>query len=222
MPGALAGDGAVLQRLAAPVRRVARRHRPHGRINGMPFTIIGVGPDGFHGVNSLFGPDGWVPTMMYGQVLPAQFRGWMDERRALVFSLAGRLKPGADDRSGARQSDAAIAKSLEQTYPQPNEGRSTSLRPLTEATIFPGVREGLMAGHGGADDDRQSGAAHRVLERRESAARARHESPAGDRGAAGARRQPRAAGPPAHDRERAARPVGRRASVWSSRLGREI
>ncbi len=114
-------------------------------LNGSPFTIVGVAPDGFHGVNSLFGPDGWVPTMMYGQVLPAQFRDWMDERRALVFSLAGRLKPGATI-DQARANLSVIAKSLEQAYPQPNEGRSTSLRPLTEATIFPGIRDALAAG----------------------------------------------------------------------------
>jgi putative ABC transport system permease protein len=115
------------------------------RINGAVFTVVGIAPDGFHGVNSLFGPDGWVPTMMYRQVLPAQFRDWMDERRALVFSLAGRLKPGTTIEQ-ARANLAAIAKSLETTYPLPNEGRSTSLRPLTEATIFPGLREALVAG----------------------------------------------------------------------------
>jgi len=115
------------------------------RINGASFTVIGVAPEGFHGVNSLLGPDAWVPTMMYGQVLPAQFRDWMDERRALVFSLAGRLKPDATI-DQARANLAAIAKSLEETYPQPNEGRSTELRPLAEATIFPGLREGLAAG----------------------------------------------------------------------------
>jgi putative ABC transport system permease protein len=114
-------------------------------LNGVPFTVVGVGPDGFHGVNSLLGPDGWVPSMMYGQVLPAQFRDWINERRALVFSLAGRLKPGATIDS-ARANLVAVAKSLEETYPQPNEGRSVSLRPLTEATIFPGVRDALLAG----------------------------------------------------------------------------
>lgn len=114
-------------------------------LNGVPFTVVGVGPDGFHGVNSLFGPDGWVPSMMYGQVLPAQFRTWMTERRALVFSLAGRLKAGATI-DQARANLVTVAKSLEQTYPEPNEGRSVSLKPLTEATIFPGVREALLTG----------------------------------------------------------------------------
>jgi predicted permease len=114
-------------------------------LNGAPFTIVGVGPAGFLGVNSLFGPDVWVPTMMYGNVLSAQLRGWMDERRALVFNLAGRLQPGATIEQ-ARSNLAAIAASLEQAYREPNEGRSTSVRPLTEATIFPGLREALFAG----------------------------------------------------------------------------
>jgi len=114
-------------------------------LNGAPFTIVGVGPAGFLGVNSLFGPDAWVPTMMYANVLSAQLSGWMDERRALVFNLAGRLQPGATIEQ-ARSNMAAIALSLEQAYPEPNEGRSTAIRPLTEATIFPGIREALMAG----------------------------------------------------------------------------
>ena len=40
-------------------------------------------PDGFHGVNSLFGPDAWVPTSMSDQVLPAQLRtGWTSGARS--------------------------------------------------------------------------------------------------------------------------------------------
>jgi predicted permease len=114
-------------------------------INGAPFTVVGIAADGFHGVNSLFGPDAWVPTEMYGQVLPAQFRDWMAERRALVFSLAGRLKPHVTI-DQARANLTVVAKALETAYPTPNEGRTTSLRALTEATIFPGVRDILLTG----------------------------------------------------------------------------
>jgi predicted permease len=114
-------------------------------VNGMPFTVLGVTPEPFHGVNSLFGPDAWAPTSMSNQILPATLRTWMEERRALVFFLAGRLKPGQSI-DQARANLTVIAKSLEETYPLPNEGRSTAMRPLTEATIFPGVREGLAAG----------------------------------------------------------------------------
>jgi len=78
-------------------------------------------------------------------VLPAQLQTWIDERRALVFTIAGRLKPGVTI-DQARSNFAAIAKTLEQTYPVVNRGRSTVLKPLTEATIFPGAREALLVG----------------------------------------------------------------------------
>jgi len=114
-------------------------------MNGTPFTITGVAPDGFHGVNSIFSPDAWAPTMMYGAILPSAFSGWMDERRALLFNVAGRLKPGVSPMQAASNL-AAIAKHLEDAYPQPNRGRSIVVRPLTEATIFPGVRDALLLG----------------------------------------------------------------------------
>jgi predicted permease len=114
-------------------------------VNGAPFTIVGVAPEGFRGVNSLFGPDGWMPVMTFQSVLPVQLRSWLDERRALMFTLAGRMKPGVTI-DQARANMTAIAKTLEQTYPQPNEGRSATLKPLAEATIFPGIRDVLLMG----------------------------------------------------------------------------
>src|SRR5262245_111778 len=92
-------------------------------VNGAVFTIVGVAPDGFRGVNSLFGPDAWAPTMMYRELLPSQFRTWVDERRALAFNVAARLKPGVTiDQAGAEM--VALAKSLETEYPAPNQGRT--------------------------------------------------------------------------------------------------
>ena len=113
--------------------------------NGVGFTVIGVAPEGFRGINSLFGPDGWVPTMMYRQTLPSQMVGWMDERRALLLNVAGRLKPGVT-LTQASENMKGIARTLEATYPTPNKGRSAVLRPLAQATIFPGVRDALALG----------------------------------------------------------------------------
>jgi predicted permease len=113
--------------------------------NGIAFTVIGVAPDGFRGVNSLFGPDGWVPTMMYRQTLPSQFVTWMEERRALLLNVAGRLKSGVG-LVQAGENLKAIGKTLEESYPLPNKGRSPVLRPLAQATIFPGVRDALALG----------------------------------------------------------------------------
>jgi len=114
-------------------------------INGTVYTVVGVTPDGFKGVNSLFSPDLWVPTMMHRQVLPAQFKTWFDERRALMFSVVGRVKPGVTIVQ-AQDHLKTIARALEQEYPAPNKGRTVELRPITQATIFPGLRGALFLG----------------------------------------------------------------------------
>jgi putative ABC transport system permease protein len=114
-------------------------------LNGTGFTIIGITPEGFKGINSLISPDMWVPSMMYAQLLPSQLRGWIDERRALLFFVAGRLKPGATIRQ-AEANLKSIASALEREYPAPNKGRSVALRPLVEATIFPGLRDIFVLG----------------------------------------------------------------------------
>jgi predicted permease len=114
-------------------------------LNGTAFTVIGVAPQGFNGVNSLFSPDLWVPSMMYAQVLPGQMRSWMNERRALLFFVAARLKPGATI-GQAEANLKTIATALEREYPAPNTGRSVALRPLAQAAIFPGFRDALVLG----------------------------------------------------------------------------
>jgi predicted permease len=114
-------------------------------LNRQVFTIVGVAPEGFKGVTSIFGPEIWLPSMMAPQVLPKQFGDWLHERGAITFNTAGRLKPGVT-RARAEAGFKSIARALEQEYPEPNRGRSVSLLPLTEAAIFPGMRSGLLVG----------------------------------------------------------------------------
>lgn len=114
-------------------------------LNGLGFTVIGVGPEGFRGVNSLFSPDLWAPLTMYAQLLPPQLRSWYDERRALLLFVAGRLKPGVT-LAQAEANLKTIARRLEEDYPKPNQGRGVTLRPLAEATIFPGIRQIFVLG----------------------------------------------------------------------------
>jgi predicted permease len=115
------------------------------QINGNALTVVGVAPEGFKGVNAIGGPELWVPSMMYAQVLPAQLQSYFDMRRALIFNAAGRLAPGRSVEEAAA-SVATIAARLEQEYPVPNKDRSATAVPLTEATIFPGIRGILVQG----------------------------------------------------------------------------
>ena len=114
-------------------------------LNRMPFTVVGVAPEGFKGVTVVFGPDVWIPSMMAAQLLPRQVGDWLYERGAVAFNAAGRLKPGVT----LQQAEArfkTLAGALERDYPVANKGRSVAVTTLTEAAIFPGMRSALMAG----------------------------------------------------------------------------
>jgi len=112
------------------------------KINGLGYTIVGVAPERFRGINALIG---WVPTMMHDQIMPAQFKSFFDDRRALFFNIAARLRPGVTMAQAATNLKA-LAKGLEQEYPEPNNGRTAALLSLTEATIFPALRPILLTG----------------------------------------------------------------------------
>jgi predicted permease len=116
-------------------------------LNRRSFTIVGVAPEGFKGVTSMFGPELWLPSMMAAQLQPKQSGSWLDDRAAVVFSTFGRLQPGVT----IAQADAqlkTIARALEQEYPDANTGRNVTVLPLTETTIFPGMRGMLMLAGG--------------------------------------------------------------------------
>jgi len=61
-------------------------------LNGSPFTIVAVAPNGFNGVNSLFGPDGWV-YVTCSSLQHVLFIG-ADHMRAHAPFQIFRFKPG--------------------------------------------------------------------------------------------------------------------------------
>lgn len=115
------------------------------KLNNVAFTIIGVAPQGFKGVNAIFGPDLWVPSMMAEQVLTAQQHNALVDRAILTFTGAGRLKSGVS-LAHAQADLKTIADALEKEYPNTNQGQTVSLEPLTEAAISTNQRQGLLLG----------------------------------------------------------------------------
>ena len=100
-------------------------------LNGHSFTVIGIAPAAFTGVDVGFSPDLWVPISMHQWVRPGgDF--WFEERRALLLSVVGRLKPGVTT-SEAQAQMRTIAKQLEQAYPDVNKERSIALMSLEAA-----------------------------------------------------------------------------------------
>jgi predicted permease len=101
------------------------------RLNNVVFTVIGVAPPQFIGVNALFGPDLWVPAAMAEQLLPIGMHSVFTDRSQAVLQGVGRLKPEAT-RAQAQANIASIASDLAREYPATNEGRTAVVRPIRE------------------------------------------------------------------------------------------
>lgn len=101
------------------------------RLNSIVFTVVGVAPPQFIGVNAIFGPDLWIPATMAEQLLPNDMRGVFTDRGKAFFEAVGRLKPEAT-RAQAQANINSIAANLAREYPATNEGRAAAVRPIRE------------------------------------------------------------------------------------------
>jgi putative ABC transport system permease protein len=108
-------------------------------LNGQPFTVVGVARPGFIGINALGGPDVWVPMAMHEQVLTGFVAENFDDRRALLWNVAGRLKPGVTVEQ-ARADVRRIGTQLEKEYPVPNGERGGTVLSISQSTLNPGFR----------------------------------------------------------------------------------
>src|SRR6266581_689540 len=114
------------------------------KLNGTPFTVVGIGPKDFKGLYAVFGPDLWVPSMMAGQVLPSSLQQALTDRATPLFTGIGRL--GAAVNLPQAQAEMKIdAATLNDEHPDVNQGQSIMVRPLTIAAYGP-ERQGLMFG----------------------------------------------------------------------------
>ena len=116
-------------------------------LNGHAFTVVGVAPKGFKGVNTIAQPALWLPFMAHPQVATGFLKENIDSRRALIFDVAGRLKPGVT----LPQAEAKLknlATQLAKEYVNDNAGRSVALLPLAQATINPGFRQNMVSAAG--------------------------------------------------------------------------
>ncbi|MBV8864187.1 MAG: ABC transporter permease, partial [Acidobacteriaceae bacterium] len=120
------------------------------RLNNVVFTVIGVAPPGFIGVNAIFGPDLWIPAAMAEQLFPKELHNVLSDRSQTVFQGVGRLKQGVTQ-TQAQANLAAIAAALAREYPATDEGHRATVRPIREALFassLGGLRQILFAGAG--------------------------------------------------------------------------
>jgi macrolide transport system ATP-binding/permease protein len=112
------------------------------KLNGASYTIVGVTPNNFTGLDVGIRPEVWVPMAMNRQVRAGI--NWYEERRGLFLFTVGRLKPGASPTQALAQL-TTIADRLEKEYPNDNKSRSVTVVPLAQATINPNARQGVVA-----------------------------------------------------------------------------
>jgi predicted permease len=91
------------------------------QLNGRPFTVIGVTPEGFHGTTVLTA-DLWVPINMVGDLSPRRSVSILTSREGVWLVMGARLKPGVSLRQ-AQAELASIGRALEQEFPEANRGK---------------------------------------------------------------------------------------------------
>jgi predicted permease len=94
------------------------------RVNGRPYTVLGVAPRGFLGTEVFYRPDIWVPMTMQPQIEARA--SWLDARRVMNTFVVGRLRPGVA-RPQAQADLASLSAAITREHPSTDEGLSFSL-----------------------------------------------------------------------------------------------
>ncbi len=116
------------------------------KLNGHPFTIVGVAPKNYGGLLRGIAVDWWVPAMMMDQLVPGSRK--LTQRGDRGVFVMGRLKPGVTV-TQAQADFNLISAQLYREWPQQwenirRQSRAISLVPESEARVMPGMRTPLV------------------------------------------------------------------------------
>jgi ABC-type antimicrobial peptide transport system permease subunit len=103
------------------------------RLGGLDFTIVGVAPASFTGMHLALPPAFYIPIAMTPS-LPGAPPKLLELRNVRGLGVRGRLKSGVSIEQ-ARQEVAAIARGLEQTYPDTNRNYGLLVKTAFEARL---------------------------------------------------------------------------------------
>ena len=97
------------------------------RISGLDFTVVGVTPPSFTGMDQFARYDFYVPLMMSPRLIADPRTGSLETRDARNLTLKARLKAGVSQSSAQAELDG-IAADLERAYPATNKNRRLAIR----------------------------------------------------------------------------------------------
>ncbi|HUJ24224.1 MAG TPA: ABC transporter permease, partial [Bryobacteraceae bacterium] len=104
-------------------------------IDGIEFTVIGVAPASFTGINRFFDPSFYLPIMMWPRLVNNPQERPLEARDDRGLTVKGRLKPGTPI-TQAQAELAAIGKNLERAYPDTNRNRAMVARTELESRVL--------------------------------------------------------------------------------------
>ena len=96
------------------------------RLNGVDFTVIGVAPDGFPGMDVFGRPDFYLPLAMARVFSTNRERNFFEDRDDRELNISARLKPGTTLHQ-AQNELAVLAKDFEREYPKLNHSRGATV-----------------------------------------------------------------------------------------------
>src|SRR5262249_33455366 len=96
------------------------------RLGGLDFTVIGIAPESFTGMDQYLHPAFFVPVMM-GPKIVYSSPDLLTNRSIRAFNVKGRLKHGISLAAAAAEA-SALAKTLEQSFPDTNRGVGATVR----------------------------------------------------------------------------------------------
>ena len=101
------------------------------RLNGTDFTVIGVAPDSFPGMQIFMRPDFYTPLAMARRFSTDAQKNFFEDRDDRELSVRARLKPGTRLRQ-ARSELALLARAFARDYPQLNRSRGADVHTQLE------------------------------------------------------------------------------------------
>jgi predicted permease len=111
-------------------------------LNHRSFTIIGVAPAAFHGVDIAYQTDLWAPMMSAPLLDPGT--NFLETRAGhSIQAVIGRLAPGVSIEHATEEANALMGELIEQ-YPETNTGKTVGIYPYRRTTMNPSMRDPLV------------------------------------------------------------------------------
>jgi predicted permease len=107
-------------------------------MNGAPVTVIGVGPDGYHGFTPLNSMDAWLSLSSLGSVLGEYPMATLEQRGDHWFFVKARLRPGVTLPQVQEAMDS-LSTRLAEEFPEHNTGRGITAFGAGQVRLHPSI-----------------------------------------------------------------------------------